>query len=121
MNAGHVDLEQARPELPRQELPIPDRVECNAVCNAAAFGYVLALHRRQQIPDINPTHNTTGYRVDASNEICLIHVRPHLTPHPLQLIEHPDGAVCLAHLNCSQHMESVWIQHAESTRAVAHV
>ena len=86
MNAGEVDLEQARPELPGYQQTIPDRIECDAVRDSAASGDDLTLRSAQQIPYIDPTHNTPRFRVDASNEICLILVRPQLTPNPLQLI-----------------------------------
>ena len=50
--------------------------KCDTVRDAAAPGYVLALRGGQQIPQINPTNYTPGRRIDACNEIRLIHVCP---------------------------------------------
>src|SRR5438132_9798056 len=119
--ARDIDLEQPGPELPRHEQPIPDGIECDPVRDAAALGHVLAFRRGQQIPHIDPTHDVAGSGVDAGDEICLVHVRPQLAAHPLQLVEHPDGAICLSHLNRALLVESHWVHHPDSTGAIAHV
>src|SRR5207244_1312079 len=119
--ARDIDLEQSRPELPGHEQPIPDGIECDPVRDAGALGHVLPFRPGQQIPDIDPTHDMPGGRVDAGNEICLVHVRPQLAAHPLQLVEHPDGAICLSHLNRALLVESHWVHHPDSTGAIAHV
>ena len=47
-----------------------------AVTANNALGYILAFRCGQQIRQINPTDDTPGCGVDASDEICLINVRP---------------------------------------------
>src|SRR6202171_5490762 len=109
LSFGCFDLKHAGPELPGDEKPIGCRIKCDSVRDPAASGYILTLRRSQQIPHIDPAHYVAGCGVDARNEICLIHVRPQLTPHPFQLVEHPDGAVSLAYLERAQLAESRWI------------
>src|SRR6267143_503002 len=121
LSVGCVDLKHTGPELPGDEKLIGCRIKCDSVRDSATSGHILALRRGQQIPQIDPAHDTSGSGVDASNEICLIHVRPQLTPHPLQLVEHPDCAVSLAYPERANLAESRWVHHSDLTRAVAHI
>src|SRR5439155_24532837 len=95
--------------------------ERDPVGDAATPGHVRAFRRCKQMPDIDPTDDVPGARVDACNEVRLIDVRPQLSTHPLQLVEHPDGAVSFSHLNRALLVESRRIDDANSTGAIAHV
>src|SRR5207237_8350885 len=71
LNAGYIDLKQVWPELPRQEQPVPDRVECDAVRDGAPLGYILAFRCGQQIHHINYTIDQPGCTVDSIDDTYL--------------------------------------------------
>ena len=75
----------------------------------------------QQLTKIDPPHDVSVCRIDARDEVGFVDVRPQLASHPLQLVEHPDAAIRLAHRNRAQLAEPFWIDHANPAAAVAHV
>src|SRR5216110_3308853 len=89
----NLNLEQLRPQLPRDEQAIACRVICYAVQDAAlAFGD-RTFGWRQEPAQIDVTDHLAAVRRDADDEVGLPDVGEHFPFHVLQLVQiHDRGA-----------------------------